>query len=938
MFTLRSLSRAAFAAVLVLVLLGAASSAASAANRYVATAGTDAGDCVTTPCATLHYAQEQVQPGDTVHFAAGVYPIGSASLAANDVTYEGSDPGEVTITLPGDSYGVQVGGNDVTLRNLTLSSPDDTLQGDTWGVTVNGSDLTLDRMLVHHLNQGVVGGHGITVTNSTFAVNGTAISLEDGLTTATDNDFTGGGGIYVREQATVTATGNVFRGNLAGDGGNGVYVDTGSAGGTVSGNRFSPTLTFAVNGGSAIQAPDNWWGCNEGVGNAGCAESYDLPVGAAEPHLVLDVSANPNPFLTTSSSAVTASLVSSDPLTPLTGGPIGTGVVLSTSEGTLDDTHPAFVAGVAQTTLRASVAGFPTVTATLDNASASATVEAATATAAQTITFTSAAPTTATVGGTYGLTATGGASGNPVTFSIDAASTVGACTISGATVSFTGPGLCVINADQLGDAAHTAAAQEQQTVTVSAAPVTSASLSPSSFAYDAVNAAMGAAPQSETFTLTNTGNQDIAAQDPTLTGDDQADYVIGSVSCAAILQPAEQCTYVVTFAPVAVDATYDATAALNVEYAQDETVTSVLSGRVNEAPLVFEGPVGGQVDVGSSVVATATAPKSVTFTNTGRRVVRPDSVSFVAQGSGPYAITADTCTNANVAPAGRCSVTVSFTPATAGVAPATLRLAYNAGSGAVNVGLTGTGVAKQVSTDGLEVEVPSAFKTEGPGTSTSRDIVVKNTGTAGAKVGQVSVGGSAAFTISGDRCSGAVLAAEATCVVQVTFSAKAAGTHTADLVVPSSQGNVTVPLTGTMTQAVLPLGLDKVRAPVRCLTYGAATPSKSIALKTNAKADVGWTIKKARGSKALLKCPPAPNSLKHSTKSGQTKGSGVVETNAAGSANVTLSTLLPAGVRKAMKPGLYRVTFVARNVTGSSPERVVLIRVLKQPERRQPRR
>jgi hypothetical protein len=31
-----------------------------------------------------------------------------------------------------------------------------------------------------------------------------------------------------------------------------------------------------------------------------------------------------------------------------------------------------------------------------------------------------------------------------------------------------------------------------------------------------------------------------------------------------------------------------------------------------------------------------------------------------------------------------------------------------------------------------------------------------------------------------------------------------------------------------------------------------------------------------------------------------------------------------------MKPGLYRITFVARNAAGSSPERVVLIRVLKQ--------
>ena len=45
---------------------------------------------------------------------------------------------------------------------------------------------------------------------------------------------------------------------------------------------------------------------------------------------------------------------------------------------------------------------------------------------AQTITFTSTAPTPAVGGPTYTPTATGGASGNPVTFTIDGTSTAGA--------------------------------------------------------------------------------------------------------------------------------------------------------------------------------------------------------------------------------------------------------------------------------------------------------------------------------------------------------------------------------------------------------------------------------------------------------------------------------------------------------------------------------
>jgi hypothetical protein len=90
--------------------------------------------------------------------------------------------------------------------------------------------------------------------------------------------------------------------------------------------------------------------------------------------------------------------------------------------------------------------------------------------ASQTITFTSS-PNNAFVAGTYTPTATGGASGNPVTFTIDAgASSV--CSISSGLVSFSGVGTCVIDANQTGDADHLAAPQAQQSFTVDRASQT----------------------------------------------------------------------------------------------------------------------------------------------------------------------------------------------------------------------------------------------------------------------------------------------------------------------------------------------------------------------------------------------------------------------------------------------------------------------------------
>ena len=92
--------------------------------------------------------------------------------------------------------------------------------------------------------------------------------------------------------------------------------------------------------------------------------------------------------------------------------------------------------------------------------------------ASQVVAFTSSPPSPAVFGGSYALTATGGASGNPVVFSVDASSGAGVCVLdaSGTMVSFTGAGRCVVDADQAGDADYDAAAQQQQSFTVEALP------------------------------------------------------------------------------------------------------------------------------------------------------------------------------------------------------------------------------------------------------------------------------------------------------------------------------------------------------------------------------------------------------------------------------------------------------------------------------------
>ena len=97
---------------------------------------------------------------------------------------------------------------------------------------------------------------------------------------------------------------------------------------------------------------------------------------------------------------------------------------------------------------------------------------------AQKISFTSSPPPNAFVGEpAYDVKATGGASGNPVTFSIDAAAT-SVCSISGTTVTATGAGLCVIDANQAAGNNYGAAPQARQSFIVGAQTITFISTAP----------------------------------------------------------------------------------------------------------------------------------------------------------------------------------------------------------------------------------------------------------------------------------------------------------------------------------------------------------------------------------------------------------------------------------------------------------------------------
>ncbi len=214
--------------------------------------------------------------------------------------------------------------------------------------------------------------------------------------------------------------------------------------------------------------------------------------------------------------------------------------------------------------------------------------------AEQTIAFTSAVPNPARAGQTYTVSATGGASTQPVVFSTAAAAAI--CTVNGSIVSFTGVGACSIAATQAGDAHYNAAAGVTQAVTIGKGSQTVAITS---------SAPTGATYLGAKYRPVATGGA--SSQPVRLTIDASASAVcaidgVGDVSFTGV----GQC---VIDANQAADANYDAATQVQQSFAVGKAEQSIVFAA---APSLLVGQAvtvsasGG--NSGNAVVFTSTTP------------------------------------------------------------------------------------------------------------------------------------------------------------------------------------------------------------------------------------------------------------------------------------------------------------------------------------------
>jgi len=237
--------------------------------------------------------------------------------------------------------------------------------------------------------------------------------------------------------------------------------------------------------------------------------------------------------------------------------------------------------------------------------------------ASQTLVITSTAPASPLIGATYTVTATGGASGLAVTFAIDTASTSGACTISGATITFTGVGACIVDANQAGNANYAAAAQVQQAIVIGAMSQTIAFTSspPSSPAIGAtynVSATGGASGNAVTFTI------DLASTSGVCTISGSSVIFIGTGTCIV-----------------------DANQAASASYTAAAQVQQMISVGKASQTITFTSTAPASPQVGATFTVTATGGGSgnaVTFTidaasTSGACKLSGATATFLAPGS-----------------------------------------------------------------------------------------------------------------------------------------------------------------------------------------------------------------------------------------------------------------------------------------------------------------
>lgn len=292
------------------------------------------------------------------------------------------------------------------------------------------------------------------------------------------------------------------------------------------------------------------------------------------------------------------------------------------------------------------------------------------------------------------------------------------------------------------------------------------------------NTPVGAASSTQTVKLTNAGTATAVLQPPSVDGD----FRVSATTCGSTLPAGSICTFDVAFTPHTAGFR---SGALSVADAGG-THSVALSGTGTAGVLTMSS---SSISFDDTALNSSSAARTVVLTNTGNTALFLGTITVVDD----FASSAN-CSGVSLAAGAACTLSLTFTPRSAGPHRGTLTVPITGGgtAGASTVSLSGNGK----SAFNLTLTPGSVdFGTETVGSSSAVvNVTVSNTGTVVGGLGAIAVSG-ADFSLRANTC-GTTLAPQTGCTVSLVFTPSVAGARTGTLSIASDAGSQTVALTG----------------------------------------------------------------------------------------------------------------------------------------------
>ncbi len=273
-------------------------------------------------------------------------------------------------------------------------------------------------------------------------------------------------------------------------------------------------------------------------------------------------------------------------------------------------------------------------------------------------------------------------------------------------------------------------------------------------------------------------------------------------NCGSSVAIGASCTINVVFNPAS---TGSAAATLSVNAGGGAATQTVALSGTGIVPTYTVSPTS--LAFGNELIDVASAPKSITITNTGIVALPITNIGLSTPGTQPFSQT-NTC-GSPVAVGASCTINVVFNPASAGSAAATLSVIAGSGAATQTVALRGTGVVATYTVSPVSLAFGDEL-TNVP--STPKSITITNTGVVTLPITSIGLSTPGTQPFSQTNTCGASVAVGASCTIGVVFNPASTGSATAMLTVNAGYraATQTVALRGTgvvATYTVSPVSL-----------------------------------------------------------------------------------------------------------------------------------